>query len=70
MKKGLRPVLLSFLFLPSRPALRPDEEGIKTAPAMVYHILDKGPALRPDEEGIKTQARISPCRATESGLET
>ena len=64
MKKGLRQNLFRKKPFELRPALRPDEEGIKTKHKWVSH-LRFSPALRPDEEGIKTSggAYIHPARA-------
>ena len=53
MKKGLRPLFLKLFHFGLRPALRPDEEGIKTGSICPY-ARPSCPALRPDEEGIKT----------------
>ena len=54
MKKGLRPNQDGRSLAPVRPALRPDEEGIKTFLTRCSSIITARPALRPDEEGIKT----------------
>ena len=54
MKKGLRPAVPRLLCRAARPALRPDEEGIKTESVGRPLEILVCPALRPDEEGIKT----------------
>ena len=70
MKKGLRRYPTLSLYPIHCPALRPDEEGIKT------YILSLGvrvgcPALRPDEEGIKTHLPFDKFIGLDmSGLET
>ena len=56
MKKGLRQTQrCQKRPKPICPALRPDEEGIKT-PRRIQVSPRRCPALRPDEEGIKTYA--------------
>ena len=70
MKKGLRHHLILLSVNLSCPALRPDEEGIKTSVNRSLPHLPRSPALRPDEEGIKTELlRINPHQL-QSGLET
>ena len=56
MKKGLRHKPLGSVPASASPALRPDEEGIKTSERVMDYVRGCGPALRPDEEGIKTLA--------------
>ena len=69
MKKGLRPSFRFAYFDDFGPALRPDEEGIKTHPHPLGCIHGR-PALRPDEEGIKTRHTLHGSPSSPSGLET
>ena len=69
MKKGLRHSHHVFIRLTSGPALRPDEEGIKTLRFLPLRASWR-PALRPDEEGIKTSPWRLMATAMPSGLET
>ena len=77
MKKGLRRAEFHWACCEAGPALRPDEEGIKTL-ANGWAGRRGRPALRPDEEGIKTVspaanpavARRPALRPDEEGIKT